>query len=689
VVLGAPARSKDLDDVQECAGTKMAVHVWFVCAKTPNRCGNKNIMTMASDSSWNYRRQGGDDRMAKANDQVLWLLRRLSSIIISKKETDDDGVVGGGRRSHDDATAAVMRDAGCSSLTFGGNRVSETTTINTTNNFALRKKDTQQLTIFDLNHLAGIYWTSDNDYSLLSLLMKSLEMDEQLEFFSDDVKNWNVDDDQNDDEEEMRKCWNAMINDDPRTKQLNNLVSNISSPTTILSPSSWEDLLLLPHRTAAAHVLSCNNMEVSKKCATTSADVDVDVNEESIHEYLLRHASQTHEKMEHFQLPSLRKHLLLHEEHYHQQERRLKRIGQMYDTAFEKWDDFCTDVLGVESSDSLPSFPNVSMDENESNLQCIISEYTKEVGMHVVDSMRDEFDTLSIRFFHSLSSPPNNNVTRTKEDTKCHGEDFINAIHHYRQFTSFTSIAASSSPGCDNVENNTAGEDEENESTNLATLYRFVMSSSHNEKDDSTTGRGALITEFKTSPITRGRLIGDLQQLEAFLASRKQELSSHRSLSSAHRVGRDVIDAIELEWTQFCMMQSSPPLSQSPVSSLEDITRYHSSTCNILSQIHGNGSAMTTRMSFLADNVGVVPTIDHDDVNSDCFTTSSFGATCRNAALLAHRLALYQCAQEASTNVVEACALAVGSTREEISRLERRIIKIRDGLNESFSHLAV
>ena len=636
--------------------------------------------------------------MAKANDQVLWLLRRLGSIIMSKKETDDDGVVGGGRRSHDDATAAVMRDAGFSSLTMGGNRVSETTTINTNNNFALRKKATHQLTIFDLNHLAEIYRTSveNNDYSLLSLLLKSLEMDEQLEFFSDDVKNWNVDDDQNDDEEEMRKCWNAMINDDPRTKQLNNLVSNISSPTTILSPSSLEDVLLLPHRTAAAHILlslcsdtnECNNMEVSKKCATTSADVDVDVNEESIHEYLLRHASQTHGKMKHFQLPSLQKHLLLHEEHYHQQERRLKRIGQMYDTAFEKWDDFCTDVLGVESSDSLPSFPYISMDDNESDLQCIISEYTKVVGMHVVDSMRDEFDTLSHRFFHSLSSPSNNNVTLNKEDAKCHGEDIINAIHHYRQFTSFISIAAaSSSPGCDNVENNTAGEDEENDGTNLATLYRFVVSSSNlDEKDDPTTDRGALITQFKTSPITRGRLIGDLQQLEAFLSSRKQELSSHRSLSSAHRGGRDVIDAMELEWTQYCMMQSSPPLSQSPLS-LEDVTRYHSSACNIISQILGNGSAMT-RMSFLADSVGV-PTIDHDDIYSDCSTTSSFRATCRNAALLAHRLALYQCAQEASTNIVEACALAVGSTREEISIMERRIIRIRNGLNESCSHLAV
>ena len=28
VVVGAPARSKDLDDVQECAGTKMAVQKW-------------------------------------------------------------------------------------------------------------------------------------------------------------------------------------------------------------------------------------------------------------------------------------------------------------------------------------------------------------------------------------------------------------------------------------------------------------------------------------------------------------------------------------------------------------------------------------------------------------------------------------------------------------------------------------
>ena len=604
---------------------------------------HKKIMTVASDS-WIYRRQG-EEMMAKANNQVLWLLRRLDSIT-SKKETDGLG----GRRSHD--AAAVIRDG--FSLTLG-NRVSETT-INAANISAIRK-DTQ-LTIFDLNHLAEIYRKSalENDCSL-SLLLKSLEMDELVCF--GDVENANGDD-QNGEEEEMRICWNAMMND-PRTKQLN-LVRNISSPP--VSPSSWEDVLLLPHRTAAARILlsSCsdtnghNNMAISK-CATSA---DVDVSEKSIHEYLLRHASQTHGQIEHFKLPSLQKQLLLHEEHYHQQERRLKQISQMYDTAFEKWDDFCTDVLGVES-DSLPLFPTMSMDEDESELQCNISEYTKEVGMHVVDSMRDEFDKLSIRFFHSL--------------TKCYGEDIINAIHHYRQFTSFISIAASSSGG-DDVDNNTAEEDEENDGTNLATLYRFVVSSSnHNEKDDPTSDR-ELIMQFKKSPSTRARLISDLQQLEAFLSSRKRELSSHRSLSSA-RGGRDVIDAMELEWTQCCMAQS-PPLSQSPAS-LEDVTRYHSSARNIISQILGNGSA-TTRMSFLADNVGV-PTIDHDTY-SDSFATP-LRATCRNAALLAHRMALYQCAQEASTKIVEACALAVGSTREEISTMERRIIRIRDGLDQS------
>ncbi len=117
--------------------------------------------------------------MAKANNQVLWLLRRLDSII---SQEEIDGVVVGGRRSHDDATAVMMRDAGFS-LPLGSNRFSETSTIRNANVLAMRK-DTIQLTVFDLQHLAEIYRKS-NDHSL-SLLLKSLEMDE-LEFVIVDI----------------------------------------------------------------------------------------------------------------------------------------------------------------------------------------------------------------------------------------------------------------------------------------------------------------------------------------------------------------------------------------------------------------------------------------------------------------------------------------------------------------------
>jgi hypothetical protein len=182
----------------------------------------------------------------------------------------------------------------------------------------------------------------------------------------------------------------------------------------------------------------------------------------------------------------------------------------------------------------------------------------------------------------------------------------------------------------------------------------------NNEHDDLSSHDSTLVLQFKTSPLMRTNLICDLQQLEAFLSSRKQELSlqQHQSSSVSHRIGRDIVDVIELEWTQYCRKQQFPLLS------LEDVVQYHDSVRTVLSQFIGNA-----RLLFLADNVGV-PIANNDD---DVWLTPSFHKNCKNAAQLAYRLALYERAMKMCTQVVETCALAAQSTREEIAIMKQHL----------------
>lgn len=201
-------------------------------------------------------------------------------------------------------------------------------------------------------------------------------------------------------------------------------------------------------------------------------------------------------------------------------------------------------------------------------------------------------------------------------------------------------------------------DDEKYDNTILVTLHGFVVHSfnNNNDHDDISSHDSTHLLQFKTSPFTRTNLIFDLQQLEAFLSSRKQELSlqQHRSSSVSHRIGRDIVDVIEMEWTQYCMKQHFSSIS------LEDVIRYHDSVRIVLSQFIGNA-----RLLFLADTVGV-PIANDDDI----WLTPLFHKNCKNTAQLAYRLALYERAMKTCTQVVETCALAAQSTRKEIAAMK-------------------
>ena len=94
----------------------------------------------------------------------------------------------------------------------------------------------------------------------------------------------------------------------------------------------------------------------------------------------------------------------------------------------------------------------------------------------------------------------------------------------------------------------------------LGTLFHFVAAINGEE------GYSSPLANFTGCPTTRANLLSDIQQLEAFILSRKCELSSKSTSALSGR------DAIELEWIQYSQSQSSSPLGNI---SLEDVNRYH------------------------------------------------------------------------------------------------------------------
>merc|ERR1711957_780913 len=217
----------------------------------------------------------------------------------------------------------------------------------------------------------------------------------------------------------------------------------------------------------------------------------------------------------------------------------------------------------------------------------------------------------------------------------------------------------------------------------MGTLYQYVTmkSSASRATDASESDDGSpstMISQFTTSPATRSNLVSDLHQLLSFLLSRKRELSSRApsSLSVRNIKGRDVIDAIELEWTQYCMTQHPRELHESFSSpfflaqlSLQDVAQLSDTTQNALSNILGDGT-QAKKLRFLADTVGV----------SSPENSALFHSTCRKAASLASRMTLYQDQQEPSAEIVKSCGVAIGLTKGKIDDINRRIGQVQEGV---------
>ena len=592
---------------------------------------------------------------------------------------------------------------------------------------------THLLTLFDLRRFANKLEETVGMDDALPLLLKSMKVEQQWQ------KELCAD---------VHEYWNHQIYGDGKNGSIND---NLSHNTV---PKTWYDLFVLPYNDAAYRILSLfygihdevdssDSIEQSSvqqaqpttSSSTTSSTMTRIKTIETpqtkiiqqtpkptpikIQNYLLYQASYALQCLQHLVLPSLRNHhQSILKNQLPNQQRLLNEWEVRYHKAFEEWDEYCMNVLGVES-DVLPLFPleiekkkrndDVGNErKKECEKECVggdrgdsvddamsgaLRDYSKEVENCVIGPMREEFQKLSERFVQSLC----NRVVPLSEkgDVRCYGKDIAKAIVYYREFATFVAsqrwepVQQNSSQQCHRV-------DEMVKSCEmLPTLYHFVTTSVIKKGEDDDTSNidddfSPLLFMFTKNPMIRVNLVSDLQLLQSFLSTRKKELSFSPSSHHAHSAyggGRAIIEAIDMAWAQHCIAQRSSSSSQLSSSnttellclegiSLEEVTKFHAATHNVLLQIVGDG-AQAKRLRLLADAVG----FPNPNIN-DC---GRFHQLCQQAAHLAWYMTLCHDQREACHQAVQRGLVAIGLAEEELRRMERRIEWIREGLGSVLS----
>lgn len=386
------------------------------------------------------------------------------------------------------------------------------------------------------------------------------------------------------------------------------IVKHIQEKDLVLpNIKSWHDVIIIPFNDAARAILQIYDKDASKK--------------QHIYQYLTYRAIRTMEQVKYFSIPSQKKQMLQLKEYYCKQQGLITELERYYNDAFEKLDDYSTNVLGVES-DTLPLFPeepaSAAVNGEHDSIAKAIDEYSDQVASHVRAFMMKELNKVSDRFLSILAD--NRKAIAT-------------AIEYYLHFTEFLASAQ----WRDGQE---SAIDDKQEMT-MSTLRHFV-----------TSPVVSLVSEFTQSPSTRIMLVSELQQLDSFLISRKRELSSRAG------VGRDVIEAIDLAWTQHCITTESSCKSGCNLNeiTLDDISQFSSAVQNVLAQIVGD-SLHAKRLRQLADVLGCLP-------SEDAFR---FKILCRRAAFLAYQMSMYQSIQEASTLTLRRCKMDLDVKEKEIS----------------------
>ena len=535
--------------------------------------------------------------------------------------------------------------------------------------------------------------------------------------FSNDNDEVDVDVDYVDYERRMNNYWIQCIQDNINdTNNSNNDDDDDDKQQQDLS-SFLSFYLLLPLRDATREILSCYKCignESYPPPATVSATTTSKITPQEIQNYLLYHTKHTLTHIQHFVLPSLlTKSNAQQTQLSSRQQPILMEWEKRYDVAFEEWDDYCIKVLGVEC-DVLPLFPvrrrcvdgggdNIDNsgtiggnekkvceeEEEEDDDAILICNYAHQVETCVLKPMRKEFEMLSKGFLklfvmHGVGDV-RNDISDSAMAVKCHGKDIVNAIDYYRQFTTFVSSTRWLDPSHQQKQkqkqqsSHTFGDTAENDDGMVifSTLSKFISAlgpsstiSAQDNDASSTTTYESILSEFINSPIARVNLVTELQQLDAFLSSRKRELSSGNSNSgplASARGGIAIVEAMDMEWTRECVSRHSGLEGMS----LEDVLRFHSAVQHVLVQIVGDGM-QAKRLRFLADAIGCCPKT----------TTYRFRLLCQRAAHLARYMTVCHEQREACSQLVKQAGLELELAKSDVTRMEMRVELIRNGLAE-------
>mmetsp|Transcript_21236 Transcript_21236/g.44613 ORF Transcript_21236/g.44613 Transcript_21236/m.44613 type:complete len:689 (+) Transcript_21236:84-2150(+) len=491
------------------------------------------------------------------------------------------------------------------------------------------------------------------------------------------------------------------------------------------SVKSWYQLLLSPYRDVARQIILAShnivqnrnegngtNNEINNVSAesgnlphaylTTATSVtqipamsstsDQLVADEEIESFLFHQSSVVLTKLQHFIQPSLEnRHNEWQDSQILTQIKIQNEWQKRCDAAFEEFDFYCTNVLGVES-DILPLYPPIYgrpgySNDNPNNVDHF-KEYSCQVEECVINPMSSELKQLSENFLRLLGNCGQYvEVSNEKESIhknepssfgKCFGKDIHEAVAYYEQFSSFISSPRWNSKPETSPEKEVEDEIDKTKPV-MQTLMRYTAINGDVGTKSAT--RESLVSAFIDSHATRSNLVSDLQNLKSFLYSRKQELAS--SLTRGGVIS--TADAINIEWTRWCVTaRGKNPLLTQPQYRFEDIStevvlRLHSAVSNILAHIVGNGFH-AKRLRFLADAVGFPRQQSAiDEMKGTAIW--SFRHICRRAAELARNMAWCQDQRELSLQSVERARVSAEDTKAEVNVIRNRIEWIRKELD--------
>jgi len=388
----------------------------------------------------------------------------------------------------------------------------------------------------------------------------------------------------------------------------------------IINTNEWENVLLRPLREAASEIVAIyRTLNQGGKKAKNEAT------------YLQYKARETLRTIKQSTLPSLKQRSHMQQNQLRKMRTLQKESEERYNAKFKELDEYCIHVLSVES-DTLPLCPLDKTDSDKMDL------FAREIGKCVIKSLRDEFCTLTERFIGLIAEP------------SCLRDDIIQAMTYYHSFVNFANFASRNSSDV-------------KDDLPLQTLYRFTTNNEDNRM------------QFKDSPTVRVQLVTNLQQLDAFLACRKKEIDA----SSSKGFGHIVKESVGMEWTRFCMQQTSTSNIDHSCSqrlggiNIDDITRFKNATDKILQQIVGDGGH-AKRLRLLSDAVGY---------NSTQELSPYLTRLCHEAANHLRQMSSIDEQSKALVSPIKKLASNIITNKQEMQALVARVTYISEGLKSN------